>query len=322
MRSGEPNFAAVAARHGVATLTRAAVTTLQLQIGRRCDLACLHCHVEAGPKRPEAMDRRGIERVLFLLARNPAVETLDVTGGAPELHPQFRFLVREARALGRRVIDRCNLTVLLEPGQEDTAAFLAEHGIEIVASLPCYDAANVDRQRGRGVYERSIEALQRLNALGYGSTLRLDLVYNPPGATLPPAQTELEARYRDELATRHGVVFHGLLTLANVPIRRFGHALERDGMLDAYYELLAAAFNPATVPGLMCRHLVSIAWDGRVFDCDFHQMAELPPPGPIRTIWDADDLAALTGAAITTAPHCLACTAGAGSSCGGALVGT
>jgi len=296
MRSSEPDFDAILAQHGVGPLTRAPVTTLQLQIGRRCDLACLHCHVEAGPKRTEAMDRRGIERVLALLERNPEVETLDVTGGAPELHPEFRFLVRAARALGRRVIDRCNLTVLLEPGQEDTAAFLAEHGVEIVASLPCYDAANVDRQRGRGVYERSVEALQRLNALGYGTSLRLDLVYNPQGATLPPAQAALEAQYRDELAARHGIVFHRLLALANLPIRRFGHALARDGALDAYYELLAGAFNPATVPGLMCRHLVSIAWDGRVFDCDFHQMAELPPPGPIRTIWDADDLGALTGA--------------------------
>lgn len=320
MRSNEPDFDAILARNGVANLARARVTTLQLQIGRRCDLACLHCHVEAGPKRSEAMDRRGIERVLELLARNPQVETLDVTGGAPELHPEFRFLVGAARALGRRVIDRCNLTVLLEPAQEDTVAFLAEHGVEIVASLPCYDAANVDRQRGRGVYERSVEALKRLNALGYGASLRLDLVYNPQGATLPPAQDELEARYRDELATRHGVVFHRLLTLANLPIRRFRHALERDGALDSYYELLAGAFNPATVPGLMCRHLVSIAWDGRVFDCDFHQMTELPPPGPIRTIWDADDLGALTGAAIATAPYCLGCTAGAGSSCGGALV--
>lgn len=321
MPSSEIDFDAVLARHGCAPLARARVTTLQLQIGRRCDLACLHCHVEAGPKRSEAMDRRGIERVLALLAHNPQVELLDVTGGAPELHPEFRFLVRAARALGRRVVDRCNLTVLLEPGQEDTAAFLAEHGVEIVASLPCYEAANVDRQRGRDVYARSIEALRRLNALGYGDSLRLDLVYNPQGATLPPAQAELEARYRDELATRHGIVFHRLLTLANVPIRRFRHALARDGALDAYQALLANAFNPATVPGLMCRHLVSIAWDGRVYDCDFHQMAELPPPGVIRTIWDADDLDALTGAPIATAPHCLACTAGAGSSCGGALVG-
>ncbi len=314
-----PDFDAILAAHALLPLARERVTTLQLQIGRRCDLACLHCHVEAGPKRAEAMDRRGFERVLALLARNPQVELLDVTGGAPELHPEFRFLVREARALGRRVIDRCNLTVLLEPGQEDTPEFLAAHGVEVVASLPCYDAANVDRQRGRGVYARSIAALQRLNALGYGSDLPLDLVYNPQDTGLPPAQAGLEGDYRRELAARHGIVFHRLLALANLPIGRFAHALERDGRLDGYLTALAGAFNPATVDGLMCRTLVSIAWDGRIYDCDFHQMVEMPPPGPVRTIWDADDLDVLSGARIATAPHCLGCTAGAGSSCGGAL---
>jgi radical SAM/Cys-rich protein len=218
------------------------------------------------------------------------------------------------------VIDRCNLTVLLEPGQEDTAAFLATHAVEIVASLPCYEAENVDRQRGRGVHARSIEALRRLNALGYGHGLRLDLVYNPQGPTLPPPQAELEARYRSELRDRHGIAFDHLLVLANMPVRRFAHALARDGAHERYLALLGAHFNPATVPGLMCRTLLSIAWDGRVYDCDFHQMAELPPPGPLRTIWDADDLGVLAGAPIATAPHCLGCTAGAGSSCGGALV--
>ncbi|RIL07498.1 MAG: radical SAM protein [Proteobacteria bacterium] len=315
-----PDFDARLRAHGLAPLRRSAVTTLQLQIGRRCDLACTHCHVEAGPKRTEAMDRAGVERVLHLLRRNPAVSLLDVTGGAPELHPEFRFLVAEARALGRRVIDRCNLTVLLEPGQEDTAAFLAAHGVEIVASLPCYEAPNVDRQRGRGVYARSVEALRRLNALGYGRGLRLDLVYNPQGASLPPPQAELEARYRDELRARHGIEFDHLLVLANMPVRRFASALARDRQYERYLALLGAHFNPATVPGLMCRTLLSIAWDGRVYDCDFHQMQELPPTGPVRTIWDADDLAVLAGAPIATAPHCFGCTAGAGSSCGGALV--
>lgn len=313
------DFAAVLARAGFAPLARGRVTTLQLQIGRRCDLACLHCHVEAGPKRSEAMDARGIDRVLALLAASPAVEVLDVTGGAPELHPEFRRLVREARALGRRVIDRCNLTVLLEPGQEDTAAFLAAHGVEIVASLPCYEAGNVDAQRGRGVYERSIAALRLLNDVGYGTSLVLDLVYNPQDDALPPEQAALEARYRSELADRHGIVFGRLLTLANMPVGRFAHGLARDGGLDDYLALLADRFNPATVPALMCRSLVSVAWDGRVFDCDFHQMAELPPPGSARTIWDVEDLDVLAGAPIATAPHCLGCTAGAGSSCGGAL---
>lgn len=312
-------FAAVLARAGVAPLARDRVTTLQLQIGRRCDLACVHCHVEAGPKRTEAMDARGIDRVLALLAASPAVEVLDVTGGAPELHPEFRRLVRGARALGRRVIDRCNLTVLLEPGQEDSAAFLAAHGVEIVASLPCYEAANVDAQRGRGVHERSVAALQRLNALGYGTELALDLIYNPQDDALPPEQASLEARYRTELADRHGIVFGRLLTLANMPVGRFAHGLARDGRLDAYLELLADRFNAATVPALMCRSIVSVAWDGRLFDCDFHQMAERPLPGHVRTIWDVEDLDALTGAPIATAPHCLGCTAGAGSSCGGAL---
>jgi radical SAM/Cys-rich protein len=316
-----PDFDRALAQHGLPPLARAPVTWLQLQIGRRCDLACTHCHVESGPKRTEAMDARGIERVLQLLAANPSIELLDVTGGAPELHPLFRRLVREARALGRRVIDRCNLTVLLEPGQEDTAAFLAEQGVEIVASLPCYEAANVDRQRGRGVHARSIEALRRLNALGYGDALRLDLVYNPQDAVLAPAQAALEADYRRVLAERHGVVFHHLLAFTNLPVGRFAHGLARDGRLDDYLALLAERFNPATVPGLMCRHLVSIAWDGRVFDCDFHQMAGLAPPGPVRTIWDADDLGVLAGARIATAPHCFGCTAGAGSSCGGALAG-
>jgi radical SAM/Cys-rich protein len=314
-----PDFAAILAAHALPPLARARLTTLQLQIGRRCDLACIHCHVEAGPKRTEAMDRRGVERVLALLARNPQVELLDVTGGAPELHPEFRFLVREARALGRRVIDRCNLTVLLEPGQEDTPEFLAAHGVEIAASMPCYDAPNVDRQRGRGVYARSVAALRRLNAVGYGTDLRLDLVYNPQDTGLPPEQVALEADYRRELADRHGIVFHRLLALANLPVGRFAHALARDGRLDGHLAALADAFNPATVDGLMCRTLVSIAWDGRVYDCDFHQMAALPPLGPVRTIWDADDLDVLTGARIATAPHCLGCTAGAGSSCGGAL---
>jgi radical SAM/Cys-rich protein len=307
------------ARNGLPPLARGPVTTLQLQIGRRCDLACTHCHVAAGPRRREAMDRRGVERVLVLLARNPQVELLDVTGGAPELHPEFRFLVASARALGRRVVDRCNLTVLLEAGQEDTAAFLAAHGVEIVASLPCYEPENVDRQRGRSVFARSVAALRALNALGYGSSLRLDLVYNPQGPSLPPPQAELEAQYRDALRDRHGIVFHRLLALANVPIGRLARALARDGRLEAYRALLAERFNPATVDALMCRSLLSIAWDGRIFDCDFHQMAEVPPPGPARTIWDVDDLGALAGAPVATAAHCLACAAGAGSSCGGAL---
>jgi radical SAM/Cys-rich protein len=318
-----PDFAGHLARTGLAPLVRGPVRTLQLNVGLRCNLACHHCHVESGPKRREAMDLGGVERVLQLLARNPGVECLDVTGGAPELHAHFRRLVAGARSLGRRVIDRCNLTVLLEPGQEDTAEFLAAHGVEIVASLPCYLEENVDRQRGRGVHRGSVEALLRLNHLGYGqpgSSLVLDLVYNPLGPELPPGQAELEARYRSELRARFGIAFHRLLTLANMPIRRFAHALAREGRLVAYQALLVNHFNPETLPGLMCRELLSVGHDGRLFDCDFNQALDLPPLGPERTIWDLDDLAVLEGRPVATAPHCFGCTAGAGSSCGGALV--
>ncbi len=317
-----PEFAAFLAARHLEAPRRSVLRTLQLNIGRRCDLACHHCHVEAGPKRTEALGRRGAERVLELLARNPSIETLDITGGAPELNSHFRYLAAGARALGRRVVDRCNLTVLLLPGQEDTPAFLAEHGIDVVASLPCYTAENVDKQRGRGVFGRSIEALKLLNGFGYGlpgSPLRLDLVYNPLDASLPPPQGELEERYHRELRTLFGIEFHGLRTITNMPILRFARELERSGALDAYLGLLVNHFNAETLPGLMCRELLSVDHDGRIYDCDFNQMLEIPPPGPERTIWDLDDLDALEGRPVATAAHCFGCTAGAGSSCGGAL---
>jgi radical SAM/Cys-rich protein len=318
----QARFEDALARCGAGQLLRAPVRTLQLNVGRRCDLACHHCHVEAGPKRTESLDARGAERVLALLAGSPGVLTLDLTGGAPELCPEFRNLVRGARALGREVIDRCNLTVLFEPGQEDTAEFLAAEGVKVVASLPCYGAENVDRQRGRGVFARSIEALQQLNALGYGlpdSKLGLDLVYNPQGPSLPPDERTLEARYRDELRQHFGVEFHRLATLANMPIKRFAHALMRDGQHEAYMSLLVNHFNPGTIPSLMCRHLVSVAYDGMLYDCDFNQMLELPLGAGMRSIYEIDDLAELEGEPVATAPHCFGCTAGSGSSCGGAL---
>jgi radical SAM/Cys-rich protein len=318
----QADFSRALAEHGMAPLRRAAVTTLQVNVGRRCDLACHHCHVEAGPKRTEEMSARTAERVLDLLARSPELVTLDLTGGAPELHAVFRPLVRGAGALGRRVIDRCNLTVLDLPGQEDTADFLADHAVRIVASLPCYTAANVDRQRGRGVFTRSIAALQRLNALGYGgpgSGLELDLVYNPLGASLPPPQAELEARYRAELRELFGIRFGRLLTLTNMPIKRFAHQLGREGRAAEYMGLLVNHFNPATVPGLMCRDLVSVGFDGALYDCDFNQMLEIPLGGRARSVFDVESLGALDGDAVATAPHCFGCTAGAGSSCGGAL---
>jgi radical SAM/Cys-rich protein len=256
------------------------------------------------------------------LERSPGISTLDVTGGAPELWDGFRALVIGAAALGRRVLDRCNLTVLLEPGQEDMGEFLALHRVEVVASLPCYGNENVDQQRGSGVFVRSVEALQRLNRLGYGqpdSGLRLDLVYNPLGPTLPPDQQGLERRYRDELGSRFGIVFHHLRALANLPIARFAHALERDGRLEEYLSLLVHHFNPATVPGLMCRSLVSIGYDGSLHDCDFNQMLGMPLGGQPRTVFDLETLEGLAGESIATDRHCFGCSAGAGSSCDGAI---
>ena len=307
---------------GLPALRRAPATTLQVNVGRLCDLACHHCHVEAGPRRTEVMEEATAERVLALLAASPSVETLDLTGGAPELNPHFRLLVRGARQLGRKVIDRCNLTVLFEPGQEDTAAFLAEQRVKVVASLPCYTRENVDAQRGRKVFARSIEALKQLNALGYaqpGSGLELDLVYNPLGPSLPPDQRELEATYRAELRELFGIGFDQLATITNMPIKRFAHALERDGRMSEYMSLLVTHFNRETVDALMCRSLVSVAWDGTLHDCDFNQMLELPLGAAPSTIWDVDDLAELNGAPIATGEHCFGCTAGSGSSCGGAL---
>jgi radical SAM/Cys-rich protein len=321
-----PAFHAALAAHGHAPLRRAAAHTLQVNVGKLCNQACHHCHVEAGPLRTERMPRRVAERVLDVLAAHPGWTTLDVTGGAPELNPNFRRLVTGARGLGREVIDRCNLTVFFEPGQEELPEFLAAHGVRVTASLPCYTPDNVERQRGRGVFEKSIRALRHLNALGYarpGTGLRLDLVYNPVGPFLPPPQAALEAQYRDELARAFGIAFDRLLTITNMPIKRFAEALARDGADAAYLALLANHFNPATVDGLMCRTLVSVGWDGRLYDCDFNQMLELPlagrTAGAPRTIWELDDPGMLTALPVATASHCFGCTAGAGSSCGGAL---
>jgi radical SAM/Cys-rich protein len=317
------DFAGTLATHGLGALRRLAPTTLQVNVGKRCNQACHHCHVDAGPKRTEIMGDAVADRIVALLERSPAIGLLDVTGGAPELAPCFRRLVSAAGRLGRRVIDRCNLTVLFEPGQEDLAAFLAAERVDIVASLPCYGPENVDAQRGQGVFEKSIRALQTLNALGYGrpgSPLRLDLVYNPVGAYLPPPQARLEADYRAQLGQRFGVTFDHLLTITNMPISRFATQLARTGEAARYMALLVNHFNAATVGGLMCRSLVSVGYDGQLYDCDFNQMLELPLGAPrARTVWDVDDLAALDGAPVATGAHCFGCTAGAGSSCGGTL---
>ena len=306
-------------------LTRTDLTTIQINVGKLCNQACLHCHVDAGPKRTEIMDRRTVELALEL-TRAANAQTVDLTGGAPELNPSFRFLVEQNRKDGRQVIDRCNLTVLFEPGQEDLAEFLAEQQVEIVASLPCYSEENVTAQRGQGVYDKSIQALQKLNALGYGqegSGLLLNLVYNPVGAHLPPPQESLTADYKRELGERFGLTFNNLFTITNMPIARFAHSLERDGKLAEYMELLAHAFNPSTLDSLMCRHLVSISWDGYVYDCDFNQMLDLRLGNgtPLRLgEHSANSLVQqLIGRSIRLDSHCYGCTAGAGSSCGGAL---
>ena len=319
-------FEDVLSRHGLPPLRRAAVTTLQVNVGKRCNQACHHCHVDAGPKRTEMMTRETAERVLAVLDASPSIDTVDITGGAPELNPSFRRLVEGARDAGRKVIDRCNLTVLSEPGMESMPEFFVEQGVELTCSLPCYSLKNVDQQRGKGVFDKSIAALQKLNDLGYGkpgSELSLNLVYNPVGAFLPPPQQQLEDDYKRELGTAFGIEFHRLFTITNMPIKRFAADLERSGKQDEYMGLLVNHFNPATVEGLMCRSLVSVGWEGTLYDCDFNQMLEIPlPAGLPQTIFELDSTRAIDEAPIATARHCFGCTAGAGSSCGGETVRT
>ena len=300
---------------------RRALETLQANLGYRCNLSCSHCHVAAGPKRTEAMSRTTMERLLEV-ARHHRVTTLDLTGGAPELNPDFRWLVAQARAAGLHVIDRCNLTILGEPGQEGLADFLAEHGVEVVASLPCYLGENVDRQRGKGVFAASLDGLRRLNALGYGRCPErpLSLVYNPQGPVLPPPQAALEADYRHHLKADWGIDFTRLLTMTNMPIHRFGSRLLSKGDFNDYMALLRDACREENRAGLMCRTLVSVDWQGRLYDCDFNQMLELPlggAPAPVDLAWLLE--AELEGRPVVTAGHCYGCTAGQGSSCSGAL---
>jgi radical SAM/Cys-rich protein len=268
------------------------------------------------------LDEPTTRRLIELLDAAPSIRTIDLTGGAPELNPNFRMLVHAARAAGKQVIDRCNLTVLFEPGQEDTAEFLAGNQVVVVASLPCYSKDNVEKQRGRGVFDPSIAALKKLNALGYGDIgtgLQLDLVYNPLGASLPPPQAALETTYRQELRQRFGIRFNRLLTITNMPISRFLHQLKREGRHEQYMQILLDAFNPAAALGVMCRNLVSVSWDGGLYDCDFNQMLDLHAGGKRRSIWDIPSLQSLVSDPIAFGDHCYGCTAGAGSSCGGAL---
>ncbi|MGI8525993.1 MAG: arsenosugar biosynthesis radical SAM (seleno)protein ArsS [Pseudolabrys sp.] len=301
-------------------IRRGALDTLQINVGYRCNQSCFHCHVNAGPTRTEEMSADVADVVLEFLRRRK-IATLDITGGAPELNPQFRRIVHEARALGVRVMDRCNLTILEVEGQEGLAEFLAAQQVEVVASLPCYLESNVENQRGKGVFAASIRGLRKLNALGYGRTLALNLVYNPQGPSLPPPQTALEADYKRILGEQYGVVFNKLFVLANMPIQRFGSALVTNGEFESYLDLLQHAHLDANLDGVMCRNLISVDWRGYVFDCDFNQMLDLPLTqlGKLRIhlsdLMESD----LTGNPIRVAGHCYGCTAGQGSSCGGSL---
>jgi radical SAM/Cys-rich protein len=304
-------------------ISRRALETLQVNLGYRCNQACFHCHVNASPDRNEMMTRDTVDAVLAAI-RACSVDTVDVTGGAPELNPHFRHLVRGTRALGVHVIDRCNLTVLNEPGFEDLAAFLAAERVEIVASLPCYLHENVDRQRGDGVFDSSILALNKLNAMGYGhgdTRLVLNLVYNPQGPVLPPAQHELEAAYKRELGAHYGIVFDRLYTLANMPINRFGSTLVSQGRFASYMALLHSAHRTENLDGVMCRSLISVDWRGYLYDCDFNQMLGIPLVAAGKARRHVSELVQLSldGAPIAVADHCYGCTAGQGSSCGGAL---
>jgi radical SAM/Cys-rich protein len=315
-----PSFRRMLARHGVPELRRAALGELQINVGRLCNQACNHCHVDAGPKRTEIMTWETMERIL-VWAEHARIARVDVTGGAPELNPNFRRFVDAFQAMSADVTARCNLTVLLEPGQQDLATWYAKRRVRLVASLPCYTRKNVDAQRGAGVFAKSVTALRRLNEAGYGHEpgLTLDLVYNPGGAFLPGSQAQLESDYKKRLHEDFGLAFNRLLTLANLPINRFAHFLERTGQYDEYVQLLEENFNPATVPELMCRHLLSVDWLGRVYDCDFNQMLDTPLAGRApRYLWDIEP-ATLTDERVATGAHCFGCTAGAGSSCGGAL---
>lgn len=317
-------------------IRRSRLEILQVNLGYLCNLSCVHCHVNAGPTRTELMDLDSVELLLAFIDQHQ-IKILDLTGGAPEMNPHFRYLVVEARKRGVEVIDRCNLTILLEPGYEDLADFLAEQTVTVTASLPCYSKENVEKQRGKGVYGDSIEALLHLNALGYGvdPRLQLHLVYNPVGASLPPPQETLQEDYKRELKARFGIVFNELFTITNMPISRFGSVLLSKGEFNHYMNLLRDNYSDANLATVMCRNLISVDWQGYVYDCDFNQMLEMPMllPGGFSSSAEADNIATtdnrthlsallnldITGNSITVGDHCYGCTAGQGSSCGGAL---
>jgi radical SAM/Cys-rich protein len=307
---------------GLHPLYATGIEVMQINVGKLCNQSCQHCHVDAGPDRREVMTRETAELCLEAL-RHTTILTVDITGGAPELNPNFRWLVEQARSLGRHVIDRCNLTVLLLPSQNDLAEFLSTNKVEVIASLPYFLEQQTDAQRGSGVFRKSIESIRKLNMLGYGqpgSGLTLNLVYNPVGAFLPPSQASVEADFKRELYKRHGIVFNSLYTITNMPISRFLEFLLRSGNYAKYMDRLAAAFNPVAAAGVMCRSMISISWDGTLYDCDFNQMLDIPvnraAPRHIRDF----DAACLAARRVVTAQHCYGCTAGSGSSCGGSTV--
>lgn len=325
----------IATRANTPVLKRRSPSTLQINIGLTCNLACRHCHVESSPSRLETMSPIVAQRLLELAASTPGLRTADITGGAPELHGQFRTLVEGFRSRGLQVLDRCNLTVLEEPGQEDLVDFLAKNQVKVIASMPCYSVANVEKQRGNGVFDSSIRGLQKLNAAGYGvegSGLELDLVYNPGGPSLPPSQESLENDYRRELGRAFSIQFSSLICITNMPIKRFADDLLISNRLQEYMDLLISSFNADTVETVMCRDMVHVAWDGRIYDCDFNYALEMtlpvdqakrdaiPLPMPIGlTVFDIASLDSLANERIQTGPHCFGCTAGRGSSCGGSL---
>ena len=318
----QPYFNQMISQSGLDPLVATGIEVLQINVGKVCNQTCTHCHVDAGPDRRESMSRETAEAIIDVL-RKTDIPTLDITGGAPEMNPNFRWLVQQARRLDRHVIDRCNLTILMANGFKDLPEFLAQHDVEVVASLPCYLEENCDSQRGSGVFRRSIDALRRLNALGYGqpnSNRKLTLVYNPIGVSLPPEQDQLELAYRRELKARYDILFTDLHTITNLPISRFLDDLLESNKLEEYLQTLIDNFNPLTVEGVMCRTMVSVDWQGRLFDCDFNQMLNIElAQGQPRTIQEFN-ARMLSGRPIMTGRHCFGCTAGSGSSCQGALL--
>ncbi len=316
-----PPFGQQLNRVGLFPLRATGITVFQINVGKLCNQTCRHCHVDAGPDRTESMSRETTELCMQALAKTD-IPTVDITGGAPELNPNFRWLVEQARALGRHVLDRCNLSVLLIPSQADLAEFLAAHQVEIIASLPSYQASQTNAQRGDGIFEKSIQALRLLNRLGYGqpdSGLALNLVYNPVGAFLPSKQGAIEAQFRKELRARYGIEFNHLYTITNMPVSRYLEFLVESGNYEQYMERLANAFNPAAAAGVMCRYTISVSWDGRLYDCDFNQMLDLPVAHGAPTHIRDFDPVPLNQRQIVTRNHCYGCTAGTGSSCGGSV---